>query len=548
MKTQAVVSKTFFYVYFILTFTPGMLGAQKLALHGDTIFVNDQVPVTIEFPSSIYGEPQLVDPAAPYKLVKKLNSVFITALSKDVKPANAIISEGKRDHDIVLSYKQDIKPDIGDFYDLATPKKLEDFVKQSPARRKAPATTSATPQTDTLVVGKSVRDDNSVDPGALLNGADLAFNAGELEKADSLFTAVLAIDKGNDRAIKGKKDISLKRVEKNGKINEKQINNQYDSAMTHGSLALGQRNFVFALEKFMEAHRLKPLETLPSIQIEAIRNIFTQDSLQQVELQRRGIARVQEDVRQKRFKEGMGYYVSYESAAQIADMESEVYYLKKFLDIFPDYSELETNQYSTKIESAKKKISDIRSYWNRTRQNYQPLVDSIPYLAQEFESKYPTINFNVRKEQQFTVLDSIPVSEAVRITKELLKENPKFAFRDSINNVTVSCDAIKFIKEKAYYRIKIQNNDTTDFLMGTMAINHIKKDGATVKNYPDFISAFPIILPGKEFTIVYSAKDLDVQNEERLAFEINERLKKLKFTIPIPGNAYNEEKKFKLQL
>jgi hypothetical protein len=143
-------------------------------------------------------------------------------------------------------------------------------------------------------------------------------------------------------------------------------------------------------------------------------------------------------------------------------------------------------------------------------------------------------------------LDAQSADDAIRITKELIAEKPELSFFDSVNNTKLICQGIKFMKEKAYYKLLIQNNDTTDFLTGTMVLNQLKKDGSIVKNYPDYISAFPIVLPGKEFFIVYAAKDLEVSDDETLKFEMNDRLKKIKLGISIPGKAYNEGKKLRL--
>lgn len=897
MKIKSVTrTKTFFIICLLLAF-PGEIFAQKLTLQGDTVYVNEKARVTIEFPAQIYEDPHLIDPAAPYKIIKKLNFVFITATSKDTKPVNAIISEGKRDHSIVLCYKANLKVDVEDFYDLGTPKKLEDFIKQSKERKNRQAVASntsaaATGATSQNTVSNTPKEEDKSRINALLKDGDAAFKSDDLDKAEGLFTQAVKIDNGNGYAKKAIGDIAEKRAQKkrslineyksNGKkaydeqnyseainqykkvldldqrdlfasgqitdiqkkmdeternkkqneerqvqiekqnkikdykssaekalaekrfddaikayqgalalndkdefstnkikeiekikgkeketadfnslvndgdkaaannefelaktlyasakkikpadteldkkiatvntkiiakdnedkyqtaitagdeakkageyerakteytkavnlfkdrpypsaqlteineslnrqnslkkanadyvaaiekaeaallkkdivnarnffkiasglkaeeaypkmklseidslenavkldkdyavalqkgkaafdkkdyvtakeayskahefkpleteptfeidlidrkINEKDINGQYDSAMARGNVAAGEKNYSLALENYREALKLKPLEALALSQVQFARNMIILDSTQQAETQRRAIARVKEELRKKRFNEGMEYYVAYDRAAQIADMEKEVYYLKKFLDVFPDETEFNDYQYSKKIADAKKKIEDIRSYWSRTKKGYQPEIDSIPYLMQDLEKKYPDINYgSIRAEQIMVALDTQKVEDAIKVTRELIAEKPRLTFSDSINNIKASCEGIKFIGEKAYYKVRIQNNDTTDFLTGVMSVNHVKKDGSITKNYPDYVSSFPIILPGKEFFIVYSAKNIEVGDNESLSFEINDRLKKVKLGIPIPGKIYNEEKKLR---
>jgi len=208
MKTNTVVSRKLLYILCLFVIFPGIVSAQKLTLQGDTIYVSDLVPVTIEFPASIYGDPQLVDPTAPYKIVKKLNSVFITAAAKDVKPVSAIISEGKRDHSIVLCYKKGLKRDVDDYYDLATPKKLEDFVNKSKERRRIQAlvsnttSTNAMPSSTTNAVSNAQKEEDKSHVNALIKDGDAAVKSEDLDKAENIFTEVVKIDNGNAYAKK----------------------------------------------------------------------------------------------------------------------------------------------------------------------------------------------------------------------------------------------------------------------------------------------------------------------------------------------------------
>ncbi len=82
-----------------------------------------------------------------------------------------------------------------------------------------------------------------------------------------------------------------------------------------------------------------------------------------------------------------------------------------------------------------------------------------------------------------------------------------------------------------------------EFLTGAMQLNLIKKNGNTIKNNPNYISSFPIVLPGKEFFIVYVTKEIFVDDKDILSFNLTDRLKKNALKVSIPGSSYNEEKK-----
>lgn len=333
----------------------------------------------------------------------------------------------------------------------------------------------------------------------------------------------------------------------NQKQNSKDLTIQYDSAIARGNIALGDKNYALALENYKAAQRIKPLETLPLNQIRYVRGLITSDSLQQADNQRRVEVRVSEEIRKKRFNEGMGAYADYERAAQVANYEEELLCLKKFLNIIPDVSELNTYQYNAqgKIDEAKKKIQAIRQYLTRTKgSSYQP--EAIPYLDIELEKKYEAINFTAPPEEQvIDKTDTALYSEYANLGKELLSEKSNLSLTDSSNHIKLTCEAIKFKNEEVLYKFHIQNNDTAEFLTGPMRFTLIKKNNLTVKNNLNYVSSFPIVLPGKEFYFVCGAKDIDVNDEESLTFELSDRLKRNHFEISILGAVYNQEKKGK---
>ncbi|MDB5246235.1 MAG: hypothetical protein JWQ40_629 [Segetibacter sp.] len=328
------------------------------------------------------------------------------------------------------------------------------------------------------------------------------------------------------------------------------VNAKYDSAMAKGNLALGDKNYPLALQFYREAQNAKPLEGSILNNINYVRGLIASDSTQQANAQRQAEIKVQEEVIKKRFDQGMYAYTQYEIAAQTANFEEQLIYLKQFLNTIPDNTILDQHRFDAgaKIVFAKKKIQTIREYLARTKgSSYQ--VEEIPYLDQELEKKYEAINFTAAPDGQgYSATDSADYNENIKLSKELLATNARLDLLDSSNNVKLGCQSISFKGEKAFFKFVVQNNDTEEFLTGAMLLSLIKKNGATTKIYPRYVYPFPIILPGKGFSILYVAKDQEVKDDDKLSFELNDRLKKKKLTISIPGNIYNQEKKAKLAM
>ena len=70
-----------------------------------------------------------------------------------------------------------------------------------------------------------------------------------------------------------------------------------------------------------------------------------------------------------------------------------------------------------------------------------------------------------------------------------------------------------------------------------------KRSGNRIKLYPVFLypAFLPIITPGKEDYVIYVCRSYFINDSEKLNFELNDRLNKIKMDITIPGKKYNEE-------
>ncbi len=325
------------------------------------------------------------------------------------------------------------------------------------------------------------------------------------------------------------------------------VDAKYDAALAKGNTALADKNYTEALANYKEAQKSKPLETFVLTQIRAVQDLITRDSIQQAEVQRRVNLKAEEEIRKKRFDEGMTAYTDYETAAQIANYEDQLLNLKHFLNIIPDASELNTYQANAgaKIVFAKKKILAIREYLTRTKgAAYQ--LEAIPYLNKDLEKKYESINFTAPPdEQSIARLDSTTLADLVTSGKAILAEKPRLDLQDSSANVKLTCQSISFKGDNVFFKLLIQNKDAEEFLTGPMQVSLIKNKTSPIKSKASYISAFPIILPGKEFFVVYVTKDQAVNDADTLSFDLTDRLKKKKLHITIPGSVYNQEKKLK---
>jgi hypothetical protein len=160
----------------------------------------------------------------------------------------------------------------------------------------------------------------------------------------------------------------------------------------------------------------------------------------------------------------------------------------------------------------------------------------------EVYAKYPEIDFNKPPSTQSFNSFALDYShENNLVNNQIIMESPSLNLADSSHNLKITCQGITFKDTNAYFRFLLQNFDTSEFLTGAMLLS-CNGNGSTVKLFPGYISAFPVILPSKEKVIVYETKAIDISDEQQLDFEINDRLNKTKLHIQLPGAIYNREK------
>lgn len=322
-------------------------------------------------------------------------------------------------------------------------------------------------------------------------------------------------------------------------------NQSYENAIAKGNTAIGEQNYKNAIAFFTDALKYKPKDSYALYQLRFAQNLFEKDSLLVVEKNRRTAQQIKERARIDRFNRSMGAYSNYENAAQLGNFEDQILYLKEFLNTMPDTSELNEYQanFTAKIDFSRKKLKAIRDYLTRTKGSwYQP--EALPYTDAEFKAKYPNLNFKkIPVGQKMDVIDSSGLVKVTNKGKMLLKEAPRLNISDSSAKIKIACQAVNVEDDNLYCKFSVRNYDTTDFLTGPLQLKLLKKDKSITALSPVYVSDFPVILPQKEFFIVYVSKAVNIGKSDRLTFELEDLFRTKKLEIEIPGELIDKETK-----
>jgi tetratricopeptide (TPR) repeat protein len=146
-------------------------------------------------------------------------------------------------------------------------------------------------------------------------------------------------------------------------VEAKTIQDKYDSVVAKAELALGNNEYDSALEGYKYALQIKPDE-----------QYYLQKQINYLQIQlakKDSIVFEQRRVedRRKKFNDGMNAYNNGRTALRDLRYEDALSEFKKFLDLIPDTSELNTNQYNQQelINFAKAKVQDLNEYLARTK-------------------------------------------------------------------------------------------------------------------------------------------------------------------------------------
>jgi tetratricopeptide (TPR) repeat protein len=310
----------------------------------------------------------------------------------------------------------------------------------------------------------------------------------------------------------------------------KSSHDSYDSIIARGNNALTEGKYRLAKLFFKQA-----LELRPSDRAYPVYQIHVADSLLAI--------RAKQDAPgiQQRFQTAMKAWDDYDKAATISNYQDELFYLKRFLNFIPDSSELSGGYHpARKITDAIDKIEKIRKYL--TQKNgifYQS--EAIPYTDLELNKKFPDVDFASALNQ--STLDTANSNVIITASKKLLVENPRLSLSDSAANIKLTCQSISVNDNYAYFKFCIRNYDSLDFVAGNMLLSVIKKDKSVQPVHPVYISDFPIVLlPKKEFFIIYVTKAPKINNGDALSFQMSDLNQNKKMRINVPAALVNQGK------
>jgi tetratricopeptide (TPR) repeat protein len=355
----------------------------------------------------------------------------------------------------------------------------------------------------------------------------------------------------------------LKMIEIDEKLSEIEtkaaMQKSHDSLITNGEIALASQEFPLALDNFNQALQS---DTLSDDNYYIRKQVaYIEYRLKQDETQRNG-----EEIK-KNFDTALNAYNRAKNDLQYLHYENALADLKKFLSITGRYDSatLLKSEYSfdRMIKYAKEKVPAIEAYLEKQGQSNVAKNDSLPTELKMYGNyapmlyypnpkdpglnyvykKYPEIDFNASPpDQHFDSLLSYGIVNNL-IGREIMALKPDLAIVDSIKNVKLVCQNIKFKEPNAYFKFLIMNYDSTEFLTGKMLLTLHKQSGDSINIYPNYVANYPIILPGRQKVLVYVIKSIPVSEGDQLSFKLYDRLNQFQFFMNIPGSTYNVEKK-----
>jgi tetratricopeptide (TPR) repeat protein len=350
------------------------------------------------------------------------------------------------------------------------------------------------------------------------------------------------------KAIQSKLDIIAK---------ENAVNEQYDAKIAIGDSLLIAKAYESAMAYYKEALIIKPSEYYPQTQLK-----YLQAEMRNVQKEKADNAVMEAYRREEELDQKYRAAVKTANqavtekkydAAKVAYEEALTYrpdndYAQQRLKIVIYQMEKEKLTKANELAAKKEKETNVTTVDKKEKS--KPIPDAeimkiapIPYSPEELKTKYPGIDFTSLPPEQPFNQGAINTLDNANVFRQTLVDKPRLKLSETEHKVKLTCQAINFEGTSVYLKFLIENNDKTDFLTGAMMLTWTKKSGNRIKLYPNYLypAFLPIIPPGKEAVIIYVCKSYYVNDNEKLNFELNDRLNKIKIDITIPGSVYNEE-------
>ena len=133
--------------------------------------------------------------------------------------------------------------------------------------------------------------------------------------------------------------------------------------------------------------------------------------------------------------------------------------------------------------------------------------------------------------------------QIVEISSTILLQKPRLDLTDSNNHVTLVCQDIRVNGKNSFLKFAIQNNGESDFTPGLLQLLYINNYGILQNLKPNYLTDMKAIAPKKEMQLIYATHaPVAVEASEVFIFEMEDKMKKTKLAINIPGEVYLNKK------
>jgi len=336
-----------------------------------------------------------------------------------------------------------------------------------------------------------------------------------------------------------------------------EVDNKYDQKVVTADSLMILKSYETAITAYREALIIKPNQYYPLTQINylsaEIRNQQKdkedrakleayQKEADQEQKYLAALKKGKQAVADKKYEEAKAAYT------EVLSFRPDHEYALHMLTVIDFQMSKENIAKNKKNEDTKQTANEKKDKVNKTtdKPKAEPVaipVTPIPYTPAELKTKYPDIDFaNLPPEQPFNA-EAVNTTENATMFRDMLAESPRLNLTDSKDKIKLTCQAINFEGSNTYVKFMVENNSKTDFLTGAMMLTWTKRSGNKIKLYPVYLfpAFLPIVTPGNQAVVIYVCKSYFINDNEKLNFEMSDRLNKIKLEIDISAKKYNEE-------
>jgi hypothetical protein len=180
-------------------------------------------------------------------------------------------------------------------------------------------------------------------------------------------------------------------------------------------------------------------------------------------------------------------------------------------------------------------------------------IAAIPkvYTHLDLWKKYPTIVFENPPPGQslasdyFLTDDTAENSRVSNLILNNLVANDTLEttmVSDTDQNTNFTLKSIDFSGVNCYMQLIISNKSKQDYLVGQINLKWYQANGGPAYNlYPCYLTAFPVLSPGAERTIMLVTRAVNIKDNDHLILTLGDRLGEISLEMSIPGTLYNQQ-------